>query len=108
VEKFDLACTPHAEQQRWRNGDEWDEAATHIAVGTLSGGRWYVRMFGGGIGWVGERIGRAYAGPHAEHYARTAARSWRRIVGGAWIEAGGDPRPVPVESRPRAPITEWP
>jgi hypothetical protein len=86
VERVDLRRERHAERQRWRNGDEWDERATKIAVGELHDGRWYVRIYAGGIDPHTERIGRAYAGPHAEHYARGTARRWMRTIGGTWVD----------------------
>lgn len=79
---MDLEAERHAERARWRNGGEWDERATKIAVGELDRGRWYVRRYGGG-----DRAELAYAGPHAEHYARGTARRWMRTIGGAWIDA---------------------
>lgn len=87
VERVDLALTPHTERQRWRNGGEWDESAAKVAVGELGDGRWYARIYAGGIPPEVERIGRAYSGPHAEHYARATARRWRRTLGGEWVEA---------------------
>lgn len=84
MERVDLGAEPHAERQRWRNGDEWDERAPKVAVGELHDGRWYVRMYAGGV--RGEDA-RAYAGPRAEFYARGTARRWMRTVGGEWTEA---------------------
>jgi hypothetical protein len=81
VERVDLALTPHAERQRWRNGGEWDPAATKVAVGELADGRWYVRWYDGTDGAV-----RAYDGPDAEHYARATAGRWMRTFGGEWVE----------------------
>lgn len=85
MERVDLGRELHAERERWRNGGEWDERATKIAVGQLADGRWYVRIYGGGIAASDERIGRAYGGPHGEHYARGTARRWRRTIGGDWL-----------------------
>ena len=78
----------HAERERWRNGGEWDESATKVAVGELPGGRWYVRLYGGRTPVSEEQVGRAYAGRHAERLARGTARRWMRTVGGAWSQAG--------------------
>jgi hypothetical protein len=83
VERVDLASERHAERQRWRNGGEWDPAAAFVAVGELDGGRWYVRRYGRST-WL-DRGPCAYAGPHAEHYARATARRWRRAIGGEWV-----------------------
>lgn len=83
MEHVDLARTPHAERQRWRNGPEWDMRAHGVAVGELAGG-WYVRMYGGGLA---REQARAYSGPHAEHYARGTARRWMRTLSGEWAEA---------------------
>lgn len=83
MERVDLAGERKAERQRWRNGGEWDPAATFVAVGELADGRWYVRRYG--------HVGRwPYRGPcvyRAEHYARGTARRWMRSVGGDWVEA---------------------
>lgn len=83
MERVDLARERMAERQRWRNGGDWDEATTQVAVGELTGGRWYVRMYGGGR----RESARAYAGPDAEHYAQGTARRWMRTIGGTWAEA---------------------
>jgi hypothetical protein len=85
VERIDLQPERVAERGRWRNGGEWDEAAAKVAVGELTDGRWYVRMYGAGFL---ERTACAYAGPYAEHYARGTARRWMRTVGGGWVGAG--------------------
>jgi hypothetical protein len=85
VERVDLQSERAVERRRWRNGGEWDEAAAKVAVGELTGGRWYVRMYGAGFL---ERTACAYAGPYAEHYARGTARRWMRTVGGEWVGAG--------------------
>lgn len=94
MERIDLAQVRHADRQRWRSGDEWDERAAKIAVGVLADGRWYVRIYArnaqkcvGPIDWPGERIACAYPGEHAEHLARGTARRWMRTVGGNWVEA---------------------
>jgi hypothetical protein len=81
VEHVALDGHRHAERQRWRNGDEWDESAAKVAVGELDDGRWYVRRYGPDV------VACAYAGPHAEHYARGTARRWRRTIGGEWTPA---------------------
>jgi hypothetical protein len=86
VERVDLGRERHAERQRWRNGGEWDESATKVAVGRLADGRWYVRRYSGCSRWP-YRGPRAYTGPHAEHYARGTARRWMRTIGGTWVEA---------------------
>lgn len=83
MERVELAYEPHAERQRWRNGGEWDPAATKVAVGEMSDGRWYVRFYSLGAEWPAC----VYRGPHAEHYARGTARRWRRTFGGEWVEA---------------------
>jgi hypothetical protein len=49
VERVDLQSERTVERRRWRNGGEWDEAAAKVAVGELTGGRWYVRMYGAGF-----------------------------------------------------------
>lgn len=82
MERVDLTRVRHAERQRWRNGGEWDPAATKIAVGEVDGG-WYVRWYDMGTEWPGC----VYLGPHAEHYARATARRWMRVFGGAWVDA---------------------
>jgi hypothetical protein len=84
VERVDLESERKAERQRWRNGGEWDESAVKVAVGELTGGRWYARMYGAGLA---ERSGCVYAGPDAEHYARGTARRWMRTLGGEWLPA---------------------
>jgi len=73
----------HAERQRWRNGGEWDQAATFVAVGTVVGG-WYARWYGVGPLRPGACV---YAGLGAERLARATARRWMRTVGGTWVEA---------------------
>jgi hypothetical protein len=70
---------------RWRDGDQWGRRTRHIVVGVLPDGRWYVA-------WThmadqDEPAACVYAGPHAEHYARSTARRWRRTFGGTWVEA---------------------
>jgi len=80
VELVDVEHERHAEQQRWRNGGEWDEKAVKVAVGQLADGRWYVRAYGG------HHRQRAYGGEHAEHYARATARRWMRTIGGTWVD----------------------
>lgn len=82
MERVELAYERHAERQRWRNGGEWDPAATKVAVGELHDGRWYVRFYG-----AVEEDARAWGGRHAEWYARGTARRWRRTFGGEWVEA---------------------
>lgn len=101
MEKVDLREVRHAERQRWRNGGEWDERATKIAVGMLPDGRWYVRMYG--PYWPADELtGRVYP---SEHLARRVARGWMRIEGGAWVDAvNGEPVEL---ARPRALIGEW-
>lgn len=102
VRKFDLRHLPHAERQRWRNGGEWDERATKVAVGELGGGWWYARIYGP-YDWVYEQIGRAWP---SERLARRAAAGWMRIEGGTWLDAA-DGQPVEPDRRPRAPIGTW-
>jgi hypothetical protein len=99
MERVDLHAERHAEKQRWRNGGEWDMQATKIAIGTMAGGRWYVRLYDGGMSPIGERIGRAYSGPHAEHYARSTARRWRRTIGGEWIDCAAKDQAEPFPGR---------
>lgn len=84
MERVDLDREQHAERQRWRNGGEWDQRSVKVAVGELDGGRWYVRRYGG----VATKVC-AYAGPHAEWYARGTARRWMRTVGGKWVDCAG-------------------
>ena len=81
VERIDLAAVRSAMRQWWRNGDLWDKTATKVIVGEVADGRWYVRRYDGGA----ERV-IAYAGPDAEHYARSTARRWMRTIGGEWVE----------------------
>jgi hypothetical protein len=95
VERVDLERVRHADRQRWRSGGEWNEHAPKIAVGQLADGRWYARIYAGNtylcarpVSWPGERKGCAYAGEHAEWFARRTARCWMRTLGGKWIEAG--------------------
>lgn len=83
MERIDLTVVHSATRQWWRNGDLWDERAVKVIVGEVAGGRWYVRRYAGGP----ERV-IAYAGPHAEHYARKTAGRWMRTIGGEWVEAG--------------------
>lgn len=86
VERIDLRKVRHAERQRWRCGDEWDRKATKIAVGTLPGGRWYVRCYDG-LKAGARPLARVYGPKHAEWYARGTARRWMRTFGGEWVEA---------------------
>jgi hypothetical protein len=83
VEQVDLARHRHAEQQRWRSGGEWDLRARKVAVGAMADGWWYARWYT--VAGAGRAC--AYAGPHAEHYARATARRWMRTFGGEWVEA---------------------
>ena len=82
MERIDLAAVRSACRQRWSNGGLWDERAVKVLVGEATGGRWYVRRYGGGP----ERA-IAYAGEHAEHYARKTVGRWMRTIGGEWAEA---------------------
>lgn len=84
MERVDLGRRYPSVQQAWRNGDVWDSATDNIVVGRLPDGRWYVCWFD--LNGDPEPA-RAYAGPHAEHYARGTARRWRRTFGGEWVEA---------------------
>ncbi len=82
MERIDLAAVRSACRQRWSNGGLWDERAVKVLVGEVADGRWYVRRYGGG-----PEKAIAYAGEHAEWYARRTARCWMRTVGGEWAEA---------------------
>lgn len=87
MERIDLDGMPHAERQWWRSGDVWDERAPKIAIGQLADGRWYVRRYAGPVtAWPRTKTC-AYAGPHAEWYARRTAGCWMRALGGTWVEA---------------------
>lgn len=81
MERIDLASLPHAERQRWCNGDLWSPTTVVIAVGTLDGDRWYVsrHQLGGAVHAC------AYGPDHGEWYARGTARRWMRTVGGDWV-----------------------
>jgi hypothetical protein len=87
VERVDLEGVLHAERHRWRSGGEWDEQAPKIAVGQLADGRWYVRRYAGPVRSWPRTSACAYAGRHAEGYARRTARCWMRTLGGKWVEA---------------------
>ncbi|WP_433368342.1 hypothetical protein ACQPZX_41375 [Actinoplanes sp. CA-142083] len=87
MERIELKSLRHGQRQRWRNGDEWDEAAAKIAVGRLADGRWYVQRYAAQhVRWPAPGV-LAYAGQHAEHYALATAQRWMRTVGGTWVEA---------------------
>jgi hypothetical protein len=85
MERVDLRRRYPGVRSRWRDGGPWDRRARHIVVGVLPDGRWYVAW-----AYLTDRDAAAacaYAGPHAEHYARTTAKRWRRTFGGEWVEA---------------------
>lgn len=84
MERVNLERERHAERQRWRNGGEWDQATTCVAVGTLAAGGWYARWYGRGPLRPGAC---AYRSKDAKHLALATARRWMRTVGGTWVEA---------------------
>lgn len=89
MERIDLAQV-HGKTRvaRWRRGWEFGPYVTHVAVGFLDDGRWFAERHGRTASRRDLREGApVYAGPHAEHYARRAARCWMRTIGGTWAEA---------------------
>lgn len=85
MERVDLEREPHAERQRWRNGEEWGVETTCVAVGELADGRWYARLYDFS---EPDPPACAYLRANGEWYARATARRWMRTVGGSWVEAG--------------------
>lgn len=59
MERVNLMRERSALRRRWRNGDEWDERATKVAVGTLADGRWYARRYAGPLGSTHQVTARA-------------------------------------------------
>lgn len=84
VERIDLGRRYPGVRARWRDGDEWSPRTRHVVVGVLPDGRWYAARYR--LADVRQPAACAYAGPHAEHYARGTARRWRRTLGGTWVK----------------------
>jgi hypothetical protein len=85
MERVDLCRRYPGVRGWWRDGDPWAGQTRHVLVGVLPDGRWYAAT-SHPLPWA-RSTGCAYAGPHAEHYARSTARRWRRTFGGTWVEA---------------------
>lgn len=89
MERIDLVHVyGKTRHQRWRHGWALGPYVTHIEVGELADGRWYVECTGRGATRRDTREGACvYAGPRAEHYARGTARRRMRTIGGEWVDA---------------------
>jgi hypothetical protein len=85
VERFGEICRFPGVRELWFDGDPWDSKTTMVVVGELPE-RWYATTSGRTVPWA-PAPGCAWAGPDAEHYARAAARRWRRTLGGKWSGA---------------------